>query len=827
MSGPAGSSQLLFSDFDEYQIQHSLKFDGVTNSKIHRTPGSAGSARIGTFSAWVKKLKQGAFQQVFAAGDATTDTVELLFRNNDQILLTAAVGNAAKITLKTNTKFRDCSGWYHLFFAIDTTQGTAANRAKLYVNGVIQSDFETANYPDQNQDLDISQAVEHMIGVNVGNNNNLNGYIAEVNFIDGLALAPTSFGVTDSTYGHWKPIQYTGAYGTNGFHLDFNDAGNLGDDAAGGTDFTETNVVANDQMLDSPTNTFPVLNHLCTNGDSLLSEGALKLSSVDGLGGTGGVAATMELPHTGKWYWEIHALAIDNNRPNLYFGIDEGRILDHRLINTVGSGIIATSRVYQSNGNGTKQSQSEEAYGAAWSDGDVIAIQVDMDAGKVYYRRNNTLESSGAAAFTIDRNTSSFIPSFGVYEDAASADAGNIMTVNFGQDSSFSGGLTAVGAQDAKGQGDFKYTPPTGYFALCTKNLPEPQCVPKDNFGIVGYTGTGVNGAAENDISGLEFQPDTVWIKDRASTGEHQIVNSLAGSARYKSPSSAEAEGNRSTRVKRFTSDGFALGDGNGTNGSNANVNNALYKAWCWRNATDFDTSASGSGVNKTPATTAHINVDAGQGVILWEGDGEGFEPRHGLSKYISHPQGFTLYVGKRNANASWAVFHTYGFNATDYLVLDTDAASVDNSTFWNDQNPNENLFQIMSANEVGADDDTYVCYYWHDVEGYSRFSNYIGNGNADGTFVPTGFRPSLVIVKKLNATHNWPMVDDFTMPFNKDQTIFSEADTTDAEDTDPCIDLLSNGFKVRDTAARYNTDGSTYAFWAWASLPAKYNNAR
>ena len=827
MSGPAGSSQLLFCDFDEYQIQHSLKFDGVTNSKIHRTPGSAGSARIGTFSAWVKKLKQGAFQQVFAAGDATTDTVELLFRNNDQILLTAAVGNAAKITLKTNTKFRDCSGWYHLFFAIDTTQGTAANRAKLYVNGVIQSDFETENYPDQNQDLDISQAVEHMIGVNVGNNNNLNGYIAEVNFIDGLALAPTSFGVTDSTYGHWKPIQYTGAYGTNGFHLDFNDAGNLGDDAAGGTDFTETNVVANDQMLDSPTNTFPVLNHLCTNGDSLLSEGALKLSSVDGLGGTGGVAATMELPHTGKWYWEIHALAIDNNRPNLYFGIDEGRILDHRLINTVGSGIIATSRVYQSNGNGTKQSQSEEAYGAAWSDGDVIAIQVDMDAGKVYYRRNNTLESSGAAAFTIDRNTSSFIPSFGVYEDAASADAGNIMTVNFGQDSSFSGGLTAVGAQDAKGQGDFKYTPPAGYLALCTKNLPEPQCVPKDNFGIVGYTGTGVNGAAENDISGLEFQPDTVWIKDRASTGEHQIVNSLAGSARYKSPSSAEAEGNRSTRVKRFTSDGFALGDGNGTNGSNANVNNALYKAWCWRNATDFDTSASGSGVNKTPATTAHINVDAGQGVILWEGDGEGFEPRHGLSKYISHPQGFTLYVGKRNANASWAVFHTYGFNATDYLVLDTDAASVDNSTFWNDQNPNENLFQIMSANEVGADDDTYVCYYWHDVEGYSRFSNYIGNGNADGTFVPTGFRPSLVIVKKLNATHNWPMVDDFTMPFNKDQTIFSEADTTDAEDTDPCIDLLSNGFKVRDTAARYNTDGSTYAFWAWASLPAKYNNAR
>ena len=827
MSGPFGSSQTFFGDSGDFQINHSLKFDGVTNSKIHITPGSAGSARIGTFSVWVKKLKQGAFQQVFAAGDATTDTVELLFRNNDQLLLTAAVGNATKMQLKTNTKFRDCSGWYHLFFAIDTTQGTAANRVKLYVNGVIQSDFETENYPDQNQDLDISQAVEHMLGVNVVNNNNLNGYLAEANFIDGLALTPTSFGVTDETYGHWKPIQYTGAYGTNGFNVRFEDSGNLGHDANGGTDLTETNVAATDQSLDSPTNTFPVLNHLSAAGDSLISEAGLKISSVNGLNGAGGIVATMELPHSGKWYWEVHALAIDNDRPNLYIGLDEGRVLDHRIINTIGSGAIATSRVYQSNGNGTKTSNNESAYGGTWSDGDVIGVMVDMDAGKVYYRRNDTIESSGAAAFTIGVNTSSFIPSFAVYEDAASADGGNVMTINFGQDSSFAAGLTSVGAQDENGIGDFKYTPPAGYVAFCTKNLPEPQCVPKDNFGIVGYTGTGVNGAAENVITGLEFQPDTVWIKDRASTGEHQIVNSLAGSARYKSPSSAEAEGNRSTRVKRFTSDGFALGDGNGTNGSNANVNNATYKAWCWRNSTDFDTSASGSGVNKTPATTAHINVDAGQGVMLWEGDGEGFEPRHGLSKYTDYPMGMTLFVGKRNANASWAVFHTYGFDASDYLVLDTDAASVDNSTFWNDQNVDNTKFQIMSADSVGADDDTYVCYYWHDVEGYSRFSNYIGNGNVDGTFVPTGFRPSLVIVKKLDAAHNWPMVDDFTMPFNKDQTIFSESDTTDAEDTDPCIDMLSNGFKVRDTAARYNSDGSTYAFWAWASLPAKYNNAR
>ena len=159
-------------------------------------------------------------------------------------------------------------------------------------------------------------------------------------------------------------------------------------------------------------------------------------------------------------------------------------------------------------------------------------------------------------------------------------------------------------------------------------------------------------------------------------------------------------------------------------------------------------------------------------------------------------------------------------------MALNTNDATQDSSTFYNDTNPSNN-FQIMSDARVGANGNEYVAYAFHDVEGYSRFGSYIGNGNSDGPFVPCGFQPAMVIVKKVNAAHNWVCVDNVRNPGNIAAVKFLNFDTNGAEDTDPCIDLVSGGFKVRDTAARYNTDGSQYIFHAWASLPAKYNNAR
>ena len=820
MSGPFGSSSTLFSSSD-FEVQHGAHFNGEANY-ISRTPGSAGNRRTFTISCWFKP--SGRYENsriIFGAGNNSGSHDYLILGGGQEIKFSFATEASGDVYSSTNRKFRDPGAWYHLVAAVDTTQGTAANRVKLYINGVQQTTGGTQ--PDQNFDSSINNTVVNRWGTrSYDTNSAFDGYLAECHIVDGQQLTPASFGV-EGTHKEWKPIQYTGVHGTNGVHLDFQDSGDLGADASGTGDWTATNFGVQDQVRDTPSNNFPTLNILSQHPTIVVDNGHRRLTSANGLDGTGGVLATQELPHSGKWYWEVHAKDIDNNRPNHYYGIEESRSMDHRTINTIGSGIIQQSRVYQSNGNGTKN-ESESAYGGAWSDGDIIAVQADMDNGKIYYRRNNTLESSGAAAFSIDPYYQSFVPSFGVYEDAANvADGGNRCIVNFGQDSSFLGTKTAQGNQDGNGNGDFYYTPPAGYLALCSKNLPEPDVVPQEHFNTVLHTGTGNNG---NSISGVGFSPDLTIIRDRG-TADSTLHDSVRGSARYLSTSTNEGAGNRSTRMQSFDSDGYTVGDGNGTSGAYINVSGNSYVGWSWYIPTAHSVSASGSGSNKVAAVTGAINVAAGQGIYTYEGDGEGKDIYWGLSNYTTYPEGVAIWIKRHDNNGNnWATFHTYGYNATDYMALNTNDATQDSSTFYNDTNPSNN-FQIMSDARVGANGNEYVAYAFHDVEGYSRFGSYIGNGNSDGPFVPCGFQPAMVIVKKVNAAHNWVCVDNVRNPGNIAAVKFLNYDTDGAEDTDPCIDLVSGGFKVRDTAARYNTDGSQYIFHAWASLPAKYNNAR
>ena len=636
MSGPFGSSSTLFSSSD-FELQQGAHFNGESNY-ISRTPGSAGNRRTFTISCWFKP--SGLYESsriIFGAGANSGTHDYIILGGSSLIKFSFATEASGDVYSSTNRKFRDPGAWYHLVAAVDTTQGTAANRVKLYINGVQQTTGGTQ--PDQNFDSSINNTVVNRWGTrSYDTNSAFDGYLAECHIVDGQQLTPASFGV-EGTHKEWKPIQYTGSHGTNGVHLDFQNSGDLGADASGTGDWTATNFGVQDQVRDTPSNNFPTLNILSQHPTIVVDNGHRRLTSANGLDGTGGVLATQELPHSGKWYWEVHAKDIDNNRPNHYYGIEESRSMDHRTINTIGSGIIQQSRVYQSNGNGTKN-ESESAYGGAWSDGDIIAVQADMDNGKIYYRRNNTLESSGAAAFSIDPYYQSFVPSFGVYEDAANvADGGNRCIVNFGQDSSFLGTKTAQGNQDGNGNGDFYYTPPAGYLALCSKNLPEPDVVPQEHFNTVLHTGTGSNG---NSISGVGFSPDFVIIKDRGSAVS-TLHDSVRGSARYLSTASNEGAGNRSTRMQSFDADGYTVGDGNGTSGHYINYNGNSYVGWSWYIPTAHSVSASGSGSNKVAAVTGAINVAAGQGIYTYEGDGEGKDIYWGLSNYTTHPEGVAI----------------------------------------------------------------------------------------------------------------------------------------------------------------------------------------
>ena len=374
--------------------------------------------------------------------------------------------------MKTNALFRDTSAWYHIVWAFDTTQGTAANRVKLYINGTQVTSWATASYPDEDAEFDVNNAVPQYVGdYHSGSSENMDGYLAEVVFIDGLALAADQFGEFDSDSGIWKPIDVSGlTFGTNGFYLDFQASGNLGNDANGGTDLTEVNLAATDQSTDTCTNNFATLNPLLYGSNYTWSEGNLQFAQT----ATNWDTTYSSIGVTkGKWYMEF------KGKVGAYYDIGVTDVVDTTNNLTVNSGCVA----YKSNG--------EFAAGGAVGDGlpstittpasntytanDIMGIALDMDNETVYFAKNGTYEvnsdpTSGASktgGTDLPNSNSLYFFAFAAYKGSAASGTGQ---VNFG-----GGSVDAIssGNADADGHGNFEFAVPSGYFALCTKNLAE------------------------------------------------------------------------------------------------------------------------------------------------------------------------------------------------------------------------------------------------------------------------------------------------------------------------------------------------------------------
>ena len=277
-----------------YDIDRSLKFELGSSSYLTRTPGSDGNLREWTFSCWVKRTNLGVLQTFFSAGDNNPDTI-IKFNSSDQFeisrYLDTAGGYVNQVTSKA--QFRDPSIWYHVVGAIDTTEATASNRVKMYVNGEQITVFENDDYPALNFDYEMNDAsYAHYIGRHPGGQYT-SGYIAEFHFIDGQRLTASDFGKTDAATGQWIPIEYTGSYGSQGFYLNFSDnsgatSSTMGDDDSGnGNDWTPNNLATYDSVPDSPTNNFATILPIDTKMSSMvLTEGGLKFDS-DSNGNTG------------------------------------------------------------------------------------------------------------------------------------------------------------------------------------------------------------------------------------------------------------------------------------------------------------------------------------------------------------------------------------------------------------------------------------------------------------------------------------------------------------------------------------------------------------
>ena len=452
-----------------YDVDNSCRFNDGDSAYMQKT-SSAGNRRTFTLSAWLKRgnLTYG-YATFFSSDQAADNSFRVTFDDddgsNDDRLMVYYYTGSHQLKFITNREFRDCSAWYHIVVAVDTTQSTNTNRVKIYVNGTQETSFSTATYPSQNLDTSVNQSGAPA-RVGAGTDLYFDGYMAEVCWIDGTQYAASDFGEFDSDSPQiWKPKDVSGlTFGTNGFYLDFKDSSNLGNDANGGTDLTETNVAAIDQSTDTPTNNFATWNPLFSASNLSYAEGAVEIScSADGWFESG---ATIGIS-TGKWYFELKCTLGSGtySSESIKFGIKNSEDIND------GSGEVTQNNGnhYQADGNsGNNSSLSGVGTFATYTTNDIIGCAVDMTNRKIYYHKNGTYINSGDPAagsngFDISSNFDFVLPTISMYESGTKGE------VNFGNPS-FS---ISSGNADADGYGNFEYSVPSGFYALCTKNLAE------------------------------------------------------------------------------------------------------------------------------------------------------------------------------------------------------------------------------------------------------------------------------------------------------------------------------------------------------------------
>jgi len=450
-----------------YDIENSLKFESNNSEKLYHTLSIQGDLQQMSFSCWVKRTELGSEQAIFtgrigASGEfgriifSPSDTIQFWMRNS---------GSTTLVQLYTNRVFRDTSAWYHIVFGIDTTQSTAADRVNLYINGVKETSFSSETYPTLNANLNGGfnrGTFNHVLGVEEANNTYFNGYIAEAHFVDGQQLAASDFGEFDEDTGIWKPKAYTGSYGTNGFYLDFENSASLGADGSGNSNnFTLSNITSADQATDTPTNNFCTLNPLYKCADTTMTDGATNCDRTNNANNT--VRGTFVVTK-GKWYWEVAVYrgTVNANYPFMgmtgNFTTDACSWLygDSKSFYVSGSGNVEDAGTFRGSGTAAAQDPNYSIYGFA----------VDIDNEELYWYTNGTVNNSGNAysiSTSVGNSDEGMTPFLFMFTGAN-------QSFNFG---GYSVITPSSAASDANGYGNFEYAPPTGYYALCTKNLAE------------------------------------------------------------------------------------------------------------------------------------------------------------------------------------------------------------------------------------------------------------------------------------------------------------------------------------------------------------------
>ncbi len=760
-----------------YAINNSLRFRASASPYLSRTFGAGGNTRKMTFSYWFKRGSVTNVEGHFTVGTNGQNYFTIGFgfalNNPTRFEVAIATGNVMQAQRLTVREYRDPSRWYHAVVAFDTDNATAANRIKIWIDGVQETDFSNSVDPALNWNIYgwNASGTTHYISSGLPGYASLymDTYLAEVHFIDGQALTASSFGQTEATTGTWIPKQYTGTYGTTGFYLPFSDTSGLtsgsnagiGKDFSGNSNYWNTNNISltagvtYDAMIDSPTNgaggtrpvgTYPILNPLTPAVAGLSGGGLTSTSSACHN------YSTIQLPTTGKWYFEGTATSYWYTGAYYVWGAVA-------VANATGtySGILATSN--GTNGGVWQNGVFNQAF-TSWANDDAIGIAVDMDAGTVQGYRNGVAVGTPVG-----------LPSGDLYFYVSSYAGGNVIHANFGQR-------------------PFSYAPPSGFKALCAANFP----------------------AASADY----WTPDLLWVKDRKTANNHVIADSARGIFRPLTSNTTAVEVPQNQAIQRVYPGGFIVG-----NDTTVGTLNDTYVAWMWK-AGGYTGSINSVG---SISSTASINATAGISLIKYVGTGAAATVGHGLGVTPS----FILIRNLSSSTPGFCVWHGSFSSANNYLQLWTTNAAGSAAIVWNGTAPSSTVISL--GTDLGTNNSThrYIGYCFAEVQGFSKMGSYTGNGNADGPLVWCGFRPKWILIKSSSyAGSNWIIYDAVRNAYNLiDASLYANGNSEEQISSTVGIDILAGGFKIRTTDVSRNNNNDTYLFVAFADFPFKYATAR
>ena len=781
-------------------IPRSLIVD-YNNGGGYLTKGAGGgSDKKWTYSFWSKNCKvgNGLFMGYNGNNSSSRETLSMGGSGNISWQLRYGGSQHAyrRSTYATESNHMDNGGWFHFVCQWDSANGSTADRFIIWINGVRQ-DLIEYNATQSNSSSGFMTGTNYIGKAHDTSGYNAEFYLAEMHAVDNAVIAPTHFGFTDPITGVWRPkrssdIVAATTYGTGGWYLDFSDPSNLGADRSGnGNNWTPNNFSTSDCVLDSPTNNFCILDNNDFGGNKA-TNGNLQ----SGTAGTGAwrlQRGTFILEKgSGRWYWEVQQKGSIDGSNGWWAGLVHQNYVSRTPNPNSNSGYMygrQSDTRYWNGGNAAGHFPST-------SNNDIIQFAFDADTGKMWSGKNGTwtgADPGTGASHSFEINYGGgdggdLVPAVIMYG------SNNYAICNFGQQ-------------------PFAYTPPTGFRSICSKNFAiqgPTVSSPKSHFNVVTYVGN--NGT--NVVTGLEFKPDLVWIKNRSTTSDHLLTDSVRGLFNIRSNTEDGDQANGSIHLQSFNSNGFTVA---GT-GSNSNSNGHNFVAWCWK--------AGGAAVSNSDGTiTSQVsaNQEAGFSIVTFTGTGSAGTVGHGLGKAPA-----VVITKRRNANQAWFVHHKNISNG-HYLRLNANNGQGGDTNVYPNNMSTTNTFAIGGDDGVNGNGSTYVSYCWAEIPGYSKFGFFTGNGNGNtqpsGKVVRLGFKPALVILKSTGSFSgsNWGIFDFKRLGYNrKVYDLRSNANNSEGSDN-TIISLDAEGFRITTTSSGFGGSSSyNYIYMAWAENPGR-----